>query len=559
MKTLIPGIALVMALTTGRTVSAEESSTEAPNPGLIPRQEILELSFRDHTPHENKFLDVSLEGVFTSPSGVQRRINGFYSGGDLWKIRFRPDEIGEWHYTYVLAHKGGAARKGEGSFKCTPSHEEGPVRRNEKNPFRWVYSSGKPYFPIGLQDCIRSDGARLHQIHIDGEGRGEGGKSISLKEYFAIYGQSGFNLFRFSQKNCSYSLYDDLDHYREEEGKATDELLLLARQNGFRVMYGIFGGHDNPTVDSGPVRFLKRIANKIRGEREAPVISAEDQEIVRKEKKFIEYTVARWGAYVDFWQLLNERKASDEWVSLAADSLRSVDPDRKPISTSWEKPHLSSIDMNTPHWYESESEFLSDLRVQEQAGKWKKPGKPVIVGEQGNTGMNWDPLSALRMRIRAWTALFQEISLIFWNTSWSKSGMHLGRYTPGAVANIYLGPEERRYIRVLRDFSSRLDRDVQMVPVTVFPPGRARGYGLLSGRVAAVYLHHMNNHTTLLQKAKIAIDLPSDALAAKKGLGEWIEPSSGDVLAKVEVLPGQRTLNVPPFAVDLALLITFLS
>jgi hypothetical protein len=170
---------------------------------------------------------------------------------------------------------------------------------------------------------------------------------------------------------------------------------------------------------------------------------------------------------VDFWELLNERHASDEWASTMADHVRSIDPDRKLISTSWEMPSLSAIDINVPHWSESESELQSDRRVQEVATEWKQAGKPVIVGEQGNTGMNWDPLSGQRMRLRTWTALFQEISVIFWNTSWSKAGMHGGRYSPGKVANIYLGLEERGYIRVLQDFASRLDAGVRMTPVEV--------------------------------------------------------------------------------------------
>jgi len=63
-------------------------------------------------------------------------------------------------------------------------------------------------------------------------------------------------------------------------------------------------------------------------------------------------------------------------------------------------------------------------------------GKPVIVGEQGNAGMNWDPRSAVRMRIRAWTALFREIGLVFWNTSESKAAMFGGHYSPGKGAKI---------------------------------------------------------------------------------------------------------------------------
>jgi hypothetical protein len=170
--------------------------------------------------------------------------------------------------------------------------------------------------------------------------------------------------------------------------------------------------------------------------------------------------------------------------------------------------------------------------------------------------MNWDPLSGQRMRIRTWTALFQEISFIFWNTSWSKAGMHLGRYSPGKVANIYLGPEERGYMRVLQDFASRLDAGVRMTPVEVSLPTSMRAYGLLSSRVAAAYFHHFENHATATPDAKITLALPGTAPAADNLMGAWLDPSSGAVIAHVQVPPGRQMLAVPPFTVDLALLVS---
>jgi hypothetical protein len=160
------------------------------------------------------------------------------------------------------------------------------------------------------------------------------------------------------------------------------------------------------------------------------------------------------------------------------------------------------------------------------------------------------------MRIRTWTALFQEISFIFWNTSWSKAGMHRGRYTPGAAANIYLGPEERGFIHVLQDFSRKLDADVHMATVEVSQPNRIRAYGLLSKTLAAAYLHHFENHSTTLHGIKITLDIPGDSSSKRKLYGEWIDPSTGKVLAGVHIPAGRQTLDVPSFAVDLALLIT---
>jgi hypothetical protein len=251
---------------------------------------------------------------------------------------------------------------------------------------------------------------------------------------------------------------------------------------------------------------------------------------------------------------LNERKASDRWTTLMAGYVRSVDADRKPISTSWEKADLPAIDINAPHWYESENELSSDLHWSQLAGKWKQMGKPVIVAEQGNAGMNWDPRSAVRMRIRAWTALFQEISLVFWNTSESKAAMFGGHYTPGTGANIYLGPEERGYVRVLQEFAYRLDPGVRIAPVSLSPPTVVRGYGLISANVAGFYLQHAASHTTSVENAELSFDFSS--LGRRELLGEWIDPSTGAVVSQVKVPPHLARLQVPVFKVDLALLVT---
>jgi len=552
----ILAIGVIIASCTDRPVPAQMVAAVSRNADSIPRYSILELSFKHNGVYDNRFFDAALEVVFTAPTGTRHRMKGFYYDADVWKVRLRPDEVGTWTYSYVWMDKAGFRYEGTGAFDCTPSDAEGPVRRHPENPYRWVFANGKPYFPIGLQDCIGARGAELANMFIDGGDRRGKNRKISPEEYFSIYGHAGFNLLRFSQKNCSYPLYDNLDSYRPGESMATDELLSLARKHGFRVMFGFFGFHGKWIYGSAPLRILRRGLQKVQGAQEEALWAPDAHEIITKEKRFIEYAVARWGVYVDFWQLLNEREASDEWTTLMAEYVRSVDPDPKPISTSWEKPHLAAIDVNAPHWYESESELQSDLRVQQQAAKWKLAGKTVIVGEQGNTGMNWDPASGLRMRIRTWTALFNEISLIFWNTSWSKAGMHHGRYSPGRTANIYLGPEERGYIRGLQDFSSRLDPGVRIAPVEVSSPDAVRAYGLRSDLVAAVYLHHFTSHTSAVRDLRITLDLPRPAASTRELVGEWIEPSTGKILVRTRVSTGRQTLAVPPFTVDLALLIS---
>src|SRR5271157_1837427 len=520
-------------------------------PGEVPRYEVLELSFQHNGNYGNNFFDVDLETILRSPSGVEHRVKGFFYGRDLWKLRFRPDQEGTWTYSYTFTGTGGFRKQGSGIFLCLPSNEDGPVRRSSDNHFRWVFADGKPYFPTGLQDCIYMNGSRLKDLVIDGEGRDQPGRRVSIDEYFAIYGQAGFNLFRFSQKNCSYSLMDDLDHYRIAESIATDELVSSARKNGFRVLFGFFGFHGKQQSDIRALNVPERAMNNALGRPTEAIETPEKRELVEEEKRFVAYCVARWGVYADFWELLNERKASDQWTTLMADYVRSVDPDHKPISTSWEKANLPAIDINAPHWYESENELNSDLRWQQLASKWKQPGKPVIVGEQGNAGMNWDPGSAVRMRIRAWTALFQEISLVFSNTSESKAAMFGGHYTPGMGANIYLGPEERGYIRVLQKFASRLDAGIRMAPVSLSSPTLVRGYALVSTNSAGFYLQHAANHTTPVENADVSFDF--SPFGQQPLIGEWIDPATGAVVSRVNVPTRPTKLQVPPFKIDIVL------
>jgi Domain of unknown function (DUF5060) len=520
-------------------------------PAAVHRYDVLEFSFQHNAHYQNNFFDVDLEAILKSPSGKENRVKGFFYGKDLWKVRFRPDEAGMWTYFYAFTGTGGFRKQGTGTFLCLPGDHDGPVQRNPVDRFRWVFASGKPFFPVGLQDCIHLDGENVKDLVVDGQDREHPGRRVSPDAYFSLYGKAGFNLLRFSQKNCSYSLMDDLDHFRVIESIATDDLLSSARKNGFRVMFGFFGFYGKQQSDVRALNLLQRAMNTALGRPTEAIENPANHELVGKEKRFVAYCVARWGVYADFWELLNERKASDEWTTLMAEYVRSIDPDRKPIGTSWEKPSLPAIDINTPHWYESENELTSDLRWQQLAGRWKQYGKPVIVGEQGNAGMNWDPRSAVRMRIRAWTALFQEIGLIFWNTSESKAAMFGGHYTPGTGANIYLGPEERGYIRVLQEFASRLDTGVRMAPVSLPSPVLVRGYALVSTSSAGFYLQHAADHTTSVENAELTFDF--SPLGYQQLVGEWMDPATGTVLSRVQVAPRLATLQVPPFKVDLAL------
>jgi len=575
--TALTALGLLLGPTAGQGYSAPGSLpvTVTTNSETIPLYEVFELTFRHEGDYANPFFDVQIEVTFRTPGGREVRVGGFHYGSsepptiriirdrrgrprpqyifhkhDLWKARLAPWKTGLWRYRYVFSNIRGERASGEGSFRCVRGrkHNRGFLRRNPHNPFRWVFDDGTPFFPVGLQECLgdgSGTGSVLDTMSLEGPFRtdrtdlvplppgplyvrGPSSNPQNADVYFRRYSRCGFNLLRFSQRNCSYDLYRDLDHYLVQEGVMTDELLRKARAYGFRIMYGIFG--------------YQKVFND----------HPDDAEGMAKVRRFVKYSVDRWGAYVDFWEFLNEQKAADEWYAQMIPYLRSVDPYHHPITTSWERPQLPGIEINAPHWYQNENELQSDLVTASRARKWKAFGKPVIVGEQGNwvnpkkprppgVGGVWDVGSARRMRIRLWSALFNEIAFIFWNTSYARDGHYM---------NIWLGPREREYVRALQDFADRLDAKVRMVPVEVSLPKEVRAYGLASDRRAAVYLHHFSQHRTPVQGLTVTLEVPA---AAK---GYWYSPTDASIIGVLEAPAGRGTFQAPPFVVDLALLIT---
>jgi len=577
-KTIIFVLLLLLAFAAIPAPGGEIKVAHSQNTKFVPLYEVFEITFRHDQKYKNPFFDVTIEVEFTSPGGKKVNIGGFHYGSseppeirvtktgehgrerrkteyifkkqDLWKARFAPRETGKWKYSYTFSNVKGDKATGEGSFTCVKGkkHNPGFVRQSKTNPFRWVFDDGSPYYPIGLQKGWFDNsgtGSTLDQVGMEGPFRtdrtnivklpkgplyvrGPSNNPLNADIYFRRYGRCGFNLLRFSQCNFAFNLYRDLDNWYVQEGIMCDELLGYARKYGFRIFYGIFGYQKVFTMNP------------------------DNKEGMEKVKRFVKYSVDRWGAYVDFWQFLNEQKASDKWYEIMAPYLRSIDPYDHPITTSWEKPHLKGIEINAPHWYQNENELKSDSATANRAKRYKKHGKPVILGEQGNSvgrkkprpigiGGVWDAGSARRMRIRTWTAFFHEIAFIFWETSYARDGH---------VMNIWLGPTEREYVRSLQDFSYRLDKDAKPVEVEVSDPHAVRAYGLASKEQAAVYLHHFSDHDNPVKNIKVTLEI------GKAAKGYWYSPATAEILGTFDAKKGKNTFEAPPFTVDIALLVT---
>jgi hypothetical protein len=92
-----------------------------------------------------------LTAVFTSPSGKKTTFWGFYDGdgnggqtGNVWKLRFMPNEIGTW--TYLFSWSDGAPG-GSSSFVCIPNGAgKGVLKPYHANPHWFAYNGTAPVF-----------------------------------------------------------------------------------------------------------------------------------------------------------------------------------------------------------------------------------------------------------------------------------------------------------------------------------------------------------------------------------------------------------------------------
>ncbi|MFQ5460732.1 MAG: DUF5060 domain-containing protein, partial [Anaerolineae bacterium] len=500
----------------------------ASSPGgrTVPAGGVFELTFSAGVEAGDSPEEAAVRVHFAGPEDQQANSGGFFysrlaNGQALWKARFAPGAPGGWRFTYAIEMPGTAPLEGAGTFTVADGASRGFLRLGATNPLRLEFQDGSPFFPLGFNDCL---GVRASMQMDGGDRFGAFHGVIATDAFLRAYSQAGFNMFRFSQSNCSPALVSaNLQDYDYRTATYFDWLMQRLRVRGFRIFYGLFG---------------YRLPN------DPPVPPPEAL------TQFLQYSVDRWGAYVDVWELENERQASAEWITEVASIVRARDPYRRPITTSWQRPELPAVEINAPHWYASEGELESDRVTANRARSWKEAGKPVVVGEQGNSARpdyrwgNWLPDSAVRMRLRIWTAYFEQIGLLFWNNTWATNG------SGGAASNLYIGPEERGYAHVLRLFARVSDgagAQVVEAPAIEGPGGHdLRAYALKSTAGLALYLVHASDRSTELRGATLVLDAPFN------GEVIWLDPATGSPVATAPLAPGTTRVPVPPFRVDLA-------
>jgi hypothetical protein len=130
--TRLPGLTLCLALIAGTAFA------KVP---LVGKWGRFEQSFKSSVKYENPFQQCTLKVSFVSPLGQTNIVDGFWDGGKTWRVRFSPDQPGQWTYRTTCSDTANRSLNNQsGEFLCTSPTgqsrfaQHGPIRVAKDGP-----------------------------------------------------------------------------------------------------------------------------------------------------------------------------------------------------------------------------------------------------------------------------------------------------------------------------------------------------------------------------------------------------------------------------------------
>lgn len=447
----------------------------------------------------NPFTEVQLSAEFIH---MNRTLfcEGFYDGEGIFKIRFMPDEPGEW--SYITKSNLPELDSKKGSFNCSVHSDQnhGPVK--VRNTYDFGYSDGTPFYPVGTT-CY----AWVHQ------------PEDLVKQTLTSLAKTKFNKIRMTVMPKDYDVYiNNEPPFLPFEG---------SKENGWDF------SRPNPVFFRN---FEQKIFELQKLGIEADIILFHpydnghwnlDRMNSDQAEFYLRYLVARIASIRNvWWSIANEfdimDKTDEEWERYFR-LIQTLDPNK----------HLCSIH-NGMAWYNYSKPWISHLSIQtaylQEIQDWRELyKKPVIIDEcvyEGNVPNDWGNLTPEEMVNRFWIAwcrgaycthgeTYIHPQNILW---WSKGGTLYGK-SPERIAFLHKimteTPEKGVY-----PFHNIWNKETYLIKDKEF------------------YLYYYGNS----QQAKARIYLPDDVKFILEIIDAWnmtVTSVKGEYSGKTEIdLPG---------------------
>ncbi|GEM_PF-2289437 len=234
-----------------------------------------EIRLSTTTSHGNPYHDVSLTGVFTSPSGRQRRLKGFWNGGRNWVVRFSPTEAGSWAYR-TESSDGNLVTSGTFEAQSNPQ-KRGFVRVSPSRRYQFEYSDGTPFLLMGETNWDAMTGGV--------------GFEARFKPFVNVRVSQNFNAFNTMVVQNRYD-------YQSNEGGPPYEMLNSNTRNYDRLNPGFFQWVDRRVAYADSLGMVSILF----------FTWAEELRQMPRDayKRLALYIVSRYAAYNVFWVLAGD-------------------------------------------------------------------------------------------------------------------------------------------------------------------------------------------------------------------------------------------------------------
>lgn len=494
---------------------------------------IFEISLKhDENLYHNKFKAITIEADFYHPDLDKIKTKGFYYDHNTWKIRFAAPISGEYQYKIKIISPY-FIKKISGSTFLEQTQKD-PIAINDNF---FTINNEKAFFPIGIQNVFfdrNYDGNVLKEIPNSltetPVAETDQFSYTNFANYLNIFrNEANINIFRYGIGHWSPALINDIDYKNfsldMNAGKFADNVISTAKNKNIKIIMTIFD-------------FYPPFKNR--------------EEIAKKRNRlslqlYLDYIIARFGPFVDFWELSNEAEASHQWYEFVIQYLKNNDPYNRPISTNWQSNSAKKLDFQSLHHYAPDVTYpgLLASELNYLLDKFYDSKMPILISELGFKNYSYFKNSADSMRILSWIGALQNVGIVFWNQGQNKV------YENPNNANIYLGPVERSYLLSLSQF---LPEDLYLPiekKLILIPELETQAYILKNNDFILAYLLKFDKNKQ--NKEYLNLNL------AKEAKIQWLDPKTNTIIEEQIIMGGEQKILIPNFKVDLAMKIHYIT
>jgi hypothetical protein len=325
----------------------------------------------------NPCMDVEFAGTFRFKSRVLR-VPGFYDGGGSYKVRFMPDEVGEW--TWSTQSNEPSLNGKAGSFVCTAPQEanRGPV--SVRDDFHFGYADGTPYVECGTTCYAWAfQGEETQRQTIDTLSASPFNKlRMCIFPKWYQHNRKEPPIYPFPRSGDA----NDYSTFNAQYFQHFDRLILELRRIGVQADLILFHPYDKWGYQAMPADV---------------------------DDRYLRYVIARFSAFRNVWWSL-----ANEYDLMKAKTNTDWDRYARILAENDAFDHLRSIHYSV-HPYEYGRGWCTHAGVQDSrmnlAGGWRADWrKPVVFDEcryEGNIASRWGNISADALTRRFWIAAAQ--------------------------------------------------------------------------------------------------------------------------------------------------------